>query len=164
MSLVACFLFKMKIDETLLIHRERLIDDRVEEISSSVPVENLDLNDKELQFQGNVELKGKAYIAGTELIIHLDILCKALMPCKVCNQAVLFEIEVRDYVKNLEVKAVRSGVYRLANDVREAILLEIPPYTECSEGQCLERKQLKKYLKNELESKDTFLAFSELEI
>ncbi len=135
-------------DDRFLIYIDRLKDQQTEVLNFLLPPSFLQIEEKELRFNRPVKVDGKAYLAHDELIVDLDIVACAEMPCAICNEPTEVPIEL-DHVLLVEPWS-DSGerVYDLRPAVREAILLELPLRAECAGG-CPKRAELEKFLKKE---------------
>ncbi len=134
-------------DDAFKIFVEQLRDGRESKIQEILDPEFMDIHDPELIFKKPVELEGAAYIAEHELLIHWDIKTEALIPCSICNEPVAVPIQVKNFYYSEPLAEIKSGVYNFKNLLRETILLEVPTFTECSEGMCPKRQEYSKYLK-----------------
>jgi len=129
------------------IYFMRLRDGEIEEIDETVSGDALQISEKELSFPYPVKIKGKAYLTQDHLILNLDLTTKAIVPCAICNDSANIEIGVKNIYNTTPLDDLKKGVYDYLPTVREAILLEIPPFSECHAGSCPSRDQLQKYIK-----------------
>jgi len=130
------------------IYIDRLTNGKTEEIDESLPPDFLDIDEGNLSFSKPVKIKGEAYIATDELILKLDIETFATIPCKICSEDNEHPIQIKSFYLTEDLEKIKAAVYDYASSLREAILLEIPPYVEC-EGNCPEREKLEKYLNDQ---------------
>lgn len=133
--------------DQLKIYIDRLSEDREETISCSVDPVTLDMVESELQFKDPVEMQGKAYLTKEHLVIHLSLETKALLPCSICNSMSPMPIKIQGEYYTIPLAEVRK-IYDLTENIRESILVLIPPFFECGGGTCKERENLGKYLKH----------------
>ncbi|MCX6994227.1 MAG: hypothetical protein NTY13_00055 [Chlamydiae bacterium] len=97
-----------------------------------------------------VEVSFKAYLAGHELIIEWQFIkARCLVNCTVCNDKFNFQIEIQEGRHIEPLSSIRGAVFNPSSLVRELILLDIPSYAECKEGDCPERETLKRYIEKE---------------
>ena len=129
----------------LKIYIDRLSGERTEKIEEALTPELMDVNEKDLQFQNSIKLKGMTYLTENHLVIHLYIETKALIPCAICNNGVKKKIIVKGFYHTEELDKIRGHVYDYTDPLREAVLLEVPSYVECLED-CPKRTDLKNYL------------------
>lgn len=149
-------------DDSFKIYVERLRDGKQVQISEKFSPEFLDVNDEDLTFKKPVNVDGEAYIAGDSLILHLKIGTKGIVPCTICNKPVEVEIDLDDFYHAEPMSELKSGIFDFRDVLREAILLEVPAFTECK-GNCPSRKELKKYLKkSEKSSEEGYHPFADL--
>lgn len=133
----------------LKIFIDRLKGDAVEQIEEELPSDFLEIQEEDLSFAHPIHLKGSAYLASQHLILELTISTSAQIPCIICNEKVEVSIEIRDVHHTIEVASIKSAIYDYSQEVRSSILLKIPTFVECQEGNCPERKTINKYLKTE---------------
>jgi uncharacterized metal-binding protein YceD (DUF177 family) len=131
--------FKIYIDRLKAGHTERI----EEEISSAF----LDVHEKELSFPEPVKINGEAYLADDHLVIHLHMETKVKLPCSICNEPLTLPLVIDDFYHTEPTKELRSPVFDYTDALREAVLLQAPPFAECREGNCPERENINKYLK-----------------
>lgn len=134
-------------DDFFKIYIEQLRDGREEQINEKLDPSFLDVQEPDLIFEKPVELEGVAYLAEHELVLKWNIRAEAIMPCSICNEPVKTLIDICDFYYSEPVSEIKTGVYNFKNLLRETILLEIPPFIECHEGQCPKRQEYQKYLK-----------------
>ncbi|MFY7842592.1 MAG: YceD family protein [Rhabdochlamydiaceae bacterium] len=108
----------------------------------------LEIQEDELKFNHDLKLKGKAYIAHDHLIISLKIHSQASIPCTICNHLFDYSIHLDSFYLAKPIEEIPSPIYNFGLDIREAILLEIPPFAECNQGKCPLRVDVQKFLKN----------------
>ncbi len=128
------------------IYIDRLIDDQELTIEESIPSDFIDINEKEIKFVGEASLHGKAYLAGTYLILQLRIKTHVLIPCSICNRPVHTKILLTNFYHTESRDKIRNDTYDCTPKLREAILLELPSFTECDGHNCPNRNELDKYL------------------
>lgn len=144
------------------LYIDRLKNDDIEQILESVEPSSLGLEaENELSFSGKIVISGQAYLAKNHLILDLKIKANAIMPCSICNEDAETKLSIDDFSQTVEICEIKSSIYNFKEDVRSAILLKVPQFIECSDGQCPNRKDVNKYLNSQ--SKDTHSPFSELE-
>lgn len=135
---------------TILVEELRHVSSK--QIDETVSADFLDVQEKELAFRDPVTIRGEAYIAGEMLIVHLVVVTQGILPCSICNSPVKVEIRLGNLYHAEPLEQIKSGKFDFRDVVREAILLEAPPFTEC-EGKCPQRKEIKKYLAKEGKTK-----------
>jgi uncharacterized metal-binding protein YceD (DUF177 family) len=134
-------------DDIFKIYIERLREGHESEIQETLPPDILDVQDPDLVFKKPIELKGVAYLAENELVIHWDVKTEALIPCSICNELVVVPIHVRNSYYSEPLTEIKSGIYNFKDLLRETILLEVPAFAECQGGKCPKRSEYSKYLK-----------------
>jgi uncharacterized metal-binding protein YceD (DUF177 family) len=155
-------------NEAFKIYVDQLRDGHMEELDENLPPGFLDIHEKDLTFQDTVKVKGEAYLANDELVLHLDIEAKGEIPCTICNEKVIVKIDIPNFYYAVPLAEVKSGIYNFSDILRETILLEVTPFAEC-EGNCPKRKEIQKYLKKDLgpekkEEEEGYKPFADLDL
>lgn len=154
-------------DDSLKIYVDHLKQGKIEKIDVSISPNFLDVNEADLTFQSDVSIHGEVYIADDGLVIHLDIKASGVVPCSICNEPVEAPVSIKGFYHVEPLDNIRAGAFYMGDVIRESILLEVPSFAECQEGNCPQRKTLGKYLKKDLSqdvaSEDGYHPFSNLE-
>lgn len=129
------------------IYVDRLRGGKEQHFDESLDPSFLEIDESDLKFDKDVQLKGNAYIAEDELILHWDIKAEAIIPCSICNQPVPVEIEIENCYQSIPLEEIRTGVFDFKECLRETILVEVPPFAECNGGHCPKREELKSFFK-----------------
>jgi uncharacterized metal-binding protein YceD (DUF177 family) len=133
--------------EKLKIYIDRLKDGQTLKIEETLPPDFLEIQEEELVFEDPVHIRGEAYLADEHLVIHLDIETSAYLPCSICNDAVSTSIAIKNIYLTELLSEIKNSIFDLAEQARETVLLHTPLFTECNEGKCSERENIKKFLK-----------------
>ena len=131
----------------LKIYIDRLKDGHAEKIDETINSEILAVQEEHLSFLGQISIAGQAYLAEDHLIINSKISSVALIPCSICNKPVEVPIVLENFYFTIPLNELNSSVFDLTDEVREAILLQLPAFAECLEGRCPERTEIQEYLK-----------------
>lgn len=129
------------------IYIERLRGGDTQTLTEEAPSTFLDVHEKDLSFKDSVTFKGKAYLANDMVIIQLDAIANAIIPCRICNEPTSIKVHLNNFYHAEPIANIKSRVFNFKDLLREAILLEVPHYVECNEGQCPQRAIISKYLK-----------------
>lgn len=140
-------------EDAFKIYVEQLRGGHVEKIDENVNSSFLDIKEDDLRFDDITHIKGEAYLAENELVIHLDVHVIAYMPCAICNKAVKTPLDLKNLYLTAEPEEYKSGIYNFSESLRESILLELPHFVEC-DGECPQRKEISDYLKDPENSND----------
>jgi len=132
--------------ENLKIYIDRLQGGQTLKIDETLPPSFLDVAEEDLLFEDPVRLEGEAYLANEHLIIHLNIETTATLPCSVCNDPVHIPIVIKNIYLTESLSKIKSATFDMSGEVRESILLQTPLFTECHQGKCPERENLKQFL------------------
>lgn len=136
-------------EEAFKIYLDRLRGGVTEKIHEVAEPLILEVSEPDLQFNQPITIDGEAYLAESNLILHLHVSTVAVIPCAVCNAPVSVAITVDSLYHMEAIENCRGGVFYFKDIVREAILLETPSFAECNQGHCPQRQEIAKYLKNE---------------
>jgi uncharacterized metal-binding protein YceD (DUF177 family) len=146
--------------ENLKIYIDRLKGGQTLKIDETFSPDFLDVDDEDLLFEVPVQLKGEAYLANEHLIIHLNIETAACLPCSICNDLVRIPIVIKNIYLTEPLAEIKGAIFDLTCEIRESILLQTPLFTECHNGECPERENLKQFLKSpHKESKNDIVHF-----
>jgi hypothetical protein len=137
------------------LYIDRLKDGHKQIIQEEASPDFLDIHEKELSFPHPVIVSGETYLADEHIILHLNIKTIAKIPCLVCNELVSIPIIIDNFTHTREMEDFKSGIFDYSEELREAILLQVPPFAECRAGNCPERETLKQYLKTGSKLKDS---------
>lgn len=137
-----------KMEDAFKIYVEQLRDGHVEELDEVYDPSFLGIDEKDVSFMDPVRVKGQAYLAEDELILHLNIETEVILPCVVCNDRVKVPIAIHNTIQAIPLSEVKGGVMNMKMLLREVILLDTPVFAEC-DGKCPRRNEIAKYLKQE---------------
>ncbi len=152
-------------DDRFVIYIDRLRFGSTEEIALDLAPSFLGVDEPDLKFKAPVCVRGKAYVTEDHLILHLDIKTMASMPCKRCNAIKDVPIELKGYYHTVPLEEIRDHLFDMSETLRDDILLEVPAFYACEEGECEDLGYVKKELKSEGkkgESHDTYHPFADL--
>lgn len=135
-------------EDEFKIYVEQLRTGQIETIDEKFTPDFLEVHEKDLDYKEPVIVKGKAYLADSELVINLDISTKATVPCTICTEPVKVDVNIRQFYHAVPLSEIKSGIYNFKEILREAVILDTPEFAECG-GKCPRRKEVKKYLKRE---------------
>lgn len=147
-------------DDTFKIYVDQLREEEQQEISECCPPDFLFVEGGELEFKRSVVFSGVAYLVADNLLLNLHIEAEVLLPCIVCNEWVPIDLVLDNLYLAQRIDEIKDGVYDFKEALREEILLEVPRFAECNEGDCSQRKEIKNYLREEKE--DTYHPFEGL--
>lgn len=133
--------------DNLKIYIDRLNGGQTQEIDETLAPDFLDISEKELSFKDPVHIKAEVYLADDYLIINLDAETFAWLPCSICNETVRTPITIKNFHLTQPLAEIKTAIFDLVEKAREVILLQTPLFTECNEGKCPERENIKKFLK-----------------
>ena len=143
---------------------DRLKNGQKQLIKESITPGFLDINEEELVFDCPVKVNGQAYLTESELILQLSASTIAKMPCAICNQMMEFHLSITNFYHAEPISDIPSGIYSFEEPLREALLIELPKYVECSNGKCPGRDKLTPFLRSETKKQEnTHFPFSNLD-
>ncbi|MDE3056082.1 MAG: hypothetical protein KGI80_05295 [Verrucomicrobiota bacterium] len=125
-----------------------LLEGKKEKIQESVDSSLLEIEEGELSFPSPILVEGEIYIADEELIFHMQAKTVVRMPCAICNELWEFPLYVAPLYHTQALSELKEMRFDWREPLREALLLEVPHYVECREGQCPQRPLLAPYLKD----------------
>ena len=137
-------------ENALQIWIDRLKTGGVQKIDELIPPSFLDVEESDLTFPSPVAVKGEAYLSDSELVLRLEASTLAMMPCAICNKMSKIPLIIRDFYHAHPIEDIRSGIFEYQEILREALLIELPLYVECNQGQCPERPAIAPYLHSEI--------------
>lgn len=135
--------------EALKIFIDRLKGGHTQKIEEAIAPAFLGPDEPELRFAERVQVQGEAYLTDSHLIVHLKARTRVLMPCAVCNQMIGVELKVDNFYHTQPVEEVPRAVFDCSEQIREALLIELPRTVECAGGKCPERTAITPYLRSE---------------
>jgi uncharacterized metal-binding protein YceD (DUF177 family) len=134
-------------DDVFKIFVEQLREGHQRDFNEVLDPSFLEVGDEDLAFESPVTLKGEAYLAEQELIIHWDVKTKAFVPCSICNERVMVSIEINDFYHSEPLVEIKSSIYNFKELLREIIVLEAPLFVECNNGHCPHRAEYNQFFK-----------------
>lgn len=137
---------KMANQDHFKIWLNLLRDGSTQQLELEMPASYMAVDDPALSFKKPVFADGEAYIAGDELIMHLNAKTEATIPCSICSEPVIVPLECNGFYHAVPLSEIKGNFYDFRDIVRENLLLEVPLTAECG-GKCPERAHLKKYFK-----------------
>lgn len=141
-------------DDYFNIYVDRLRGGDVENLQRPFSPDFLEINENEIHFPEEVKVEGQAYVANDELVLHLDIATAVMMPCSICSESVRLPIVSKGLYHLVPLKEIKGGVYNMQELLRESVLIEIPAFAECNNGNCPHRGEFKKYMHQKTDKSD----------
>lgn len=138
--------------ESLKIYIDRLRHEHKVVIQETLPPQFMDVNEEGLQFKAPITVSAECYLAEDHLVIHLSVSTTALLPCAICNELVEHPIKIKNLYSTIPLDDIKGAIFDLTQEIRDQVLLQLPLFTECSQGECPERIAMKKFLKPAPES------------
>ncbi len=135
--------------DNFIIYIYRLKDGQIFNLHEECPSQFLDVQEDELAFLSPVKIDGKAYLTKDHLVLQLHIAVQFVMPCSICNEKISIPMEVKSFYHVEPLENMKSPLFNYREILREAILLQLPAFAECQNGQCPEREALTPFLKKE---------------
>lgn len=133
-------------DSNFKIYLDRLRGGETEKIDFSASPEFLGINERELVFKEPIVLKGETYLIHNEVVLRLSLHTIAEIPCAICNKPTPLKVAIDNFYLTMPTDELKEPIWDYSEEVREAILLEVPFVVECNEGNCPERKEIAPYL------------------
>jgi uncharacterized metal-binding protein YceD (DUF177 family) len=151
-------------DEPFKIWIDRLRGGHTQKIAEIVDPAFLDVEEADLRFESPVAVQGEAYVSEDQLILRLKAATKAVMPCAICNQITQTEVKIENFYHTQPTEEIPGAIFDFREALREALLIELPQYIECSGGKCPERPAIAPYLRSEKRAeKPTYFPFKDID-
>ena len=131
----------------LKVYIDRLKDGGEEKLSASISTAFLEIEDSELTFDETLSLSGEAYVTDDHLILRFEAKTCAYVPCSICNSPVKIPILLSNFYHAEPIEEIPSAVFDFSEILREDILIQVPLFAECQNGNCPEREHVKNILK-----------------
>lgn len=149
-------------DETFRVYVDQLREGEELAIAENAQPSFLAVEERDLRFTEPVAFSGVAYIAGDDLLLNLRVSTQVLVPCTICNEWVSVPLVLENLYMTKSSAEIKGGVYDFREALREEILLQVPQFAECNNGDCPQRRELAKYLKSSNDEEDTYHPFEGL--
>jgi uncharacterized metal-binding protein YceD (DUF177 family) len=154
-------------DDEFKIFVDQLRDGHEKIIHESLSPKFMDVHENDLDFKKNIELDGMAYTAEDELVLNWNIQTEALVSCAICNEKVPVAINIDNYYHTVPLAEIKGAIFNFKDLLRETILVEVPAFAECNQGECPKRQEVSKYLKEPSQDKtdeeDGYHPFADLD-
>lgn len=134
-------------EDEFKIYIEQLREGQDKHIDECLSPNFLEIDEPDLTFNKPIELNGSAYLAEQELILNWNIRTEALISCSICNEKVPVEIVIHNFYHSEPLDEIKTGIFNFKQLLRETILLEVPAFAECNGGNCPNRLEMGKYIK-----------------
>ncbi len=115
-------------------------------LNMSVSSDFLNIDESEIHFGPQVDIRGEAYVVDDRLILHLDLIVPAILVCKMCSGDAPITIDINSLYHIEEIKNLKTTIFDFSSVLRQEILLEVPRFAECRGGNCPDRETMKAYL------------------
>jgi uncharacterized metal-binding protein YceD (DUF177 family) len=146
----------------LKLYTEQLKSGKREAIELMLPPDFLKIEESDIAFKTPIHLKGEAYAADDHLVLQLSAQTEALMPCGICNEMTLVFLQTEEIYHTILFEDLPSTIFDFSDIVREEIVLLIPQFVECKQGECPERSSVSKYIKSKSVSPTNHFPFADL--
>jgi len=101
-------------------------------INTYISAKELDIDNIDFTFNDDIQIKINAYSVSKEFIFKCNIKTDISIKCARCLKAIIFTIDIKDFIFNYE--NLHQDMIDISNDIRDAILLEIPSRLICHQG------------------------------
>jgi uncharacterized metal-binding protein YceD (DUF177 family) len=146
----------------LTIFTEQLRNGKREQIDHVLPPDFFGITEADLTFHSPIYVKGEVYATDEDLILQLSAHTEVKMPCSICNEMTLVTLKTEELYHTVLLDELESTTFDFTDILREEIVILIPQYVECQEGQCPERKTLSKFMKSKAISPQNHFPFADL--
>ncbi|MDR2539128.1 MAG: hypothetical protein LBC45_00645 [Chlamydiales bacterium] len=151
----------------LHIYINRLKTGQIEKISGSFSSDFLEIDEQELFFDKSFKIEAEAYLANDHLMIRFRLSISTFIPCSICNKMTENVLKLDNVCFSIALSEIKNAVFDFTDEIRSTILSLVPSFSECNQGNCPDRFELKKYLSNPptkngfSKTKDVYFPFSE---
>jgi uncharacterized metal-binding protein YceD (DUF177 family) len=133
-------------EDLFKIYIDRIKDGEDLELNEQVPPTFLAIDETDLVFAKPISIIGTVGIAGDQLVLQLQAHTEASLPCSICNDSVKFPVAIQDFYHMEQLSDIKYRIFDYSEPLRETILLNVPHFIECNDGNCPDRKMIGKYL------------------
>lgn len=151
----------MLMDDVFKIYIDRLKTKDLEDFETKVEPSFLMINENDLIFSKQIDVKGKAYLAQNDLIIDLNAKAYYNMPCTICSNMTESFLTIEHFIKAVPISSIKGAVFDFSSILRDEILLQLPQFIECNSGNCSQRTEINQYLKKD---KEKYFPFQDIEL
>ena len=120
-----------------------------ERIEKELSPEFLEIDEMELTIDRSIHVKGMIYLTPSHLIMQVSAKTSGSMPCLICNEMTRFTLKIETFTHTERLSRLSRGYFDIRPALREALLLQLPQFVECSNSKCPKRDELKSYLHKE---------------
>ncbi|MGR3973051.1 MAG: hypothetical protein QRY72_00500 [Candidatus Rhabdochlamydia sp.] len=142
--------------EDLILFIDRLEEGQEELINHTLAGSFLGIHEEEIQTPHPVMIKGKASCICSFLMLSLEVSTVIVMPCSICNALTTVCLSNQDISYSLPLSDLPSSQFDYTELVREEIVMMIPQFTHCSQGNCPKREGINQYCKKNVPSSQNF--------
>lgn len=146
---------------------DQLREGNTRTIQEVLPPDFMEIHEKELEFFKPIKVDGEAYLADQDLVIRLEAEATAVIPCNICGKPVEVVIKLAPFYHYVPIKEVKGAIFLFDQILREAILIDTPQFAECNDGNCPQRTEIARYLKEHNENnsdEDGFRPFADIDL
>ncbi len=112
-----------------------------------LPPSFLDLPpDDELSAVSDIEVSGRAYQASEWVLVEGQVKASLRLPCSMCNEMCDVSVALTPWEASVSAEAIKEGIVDLSDELREAILIEVPFFVRCGGDVCRHIDDIKQYL------------------
>jgi uncharacterized metal-binding protein YceD (DUF177 family) len=110
-------------------------------------------DDDELSASSPIHVQGRVYSASDWVIIDVKVNASVEMKCAMCNNQFTYAIEIPRFVYEKQMSTIEHGKWDVQNELREAILLEVPFFALCNGDSCRNIAEIQQFIRTEQTSK-----------
>jgi uncharacterized metal-binding protein YceD (DUF177 family) len=153
--------------DALLTYLQDLEGGETLSVDASVAGSCLAADDAELSFPEQVKVTGQVYLAGDTVVACLSAATRACLPCRMCNGPAWVDLRLANTYHSWDRGVFKNGKVDCLEPVREELLLQVPQFAECHNGQCPERCASAAYFAKEstcMDGVEGYQPFSDLSL
>jgi len=149
-------------ESPLKIFTEQLRDGKRESFEHVIPPDFLGIAESDLIFHSPIHLKGEVYATDEDIILQMSAHTEVKMPCSICNEMTFVTLKTEELFHTILLADLKSTTFDFTDILREELVITIPHFVECKQGQCPERTHVAKYMKSKTVSPQNHFPFADL--
>jgi uncharacterized metal-binding protein YceD (DUF177 family) len=139
-------LYTLAVIDQLAIYTDRLHGGATLKLAANFAPNELSVDDADVKILRPIDVHGQAYLADSHVIVQLDIATTVSKPCRVCNEDVAMDLDLKEVYWMLPIDEIQGTKIDGVEIVRELLLSEIPPFFECGGGSCPRRPEMERFI------------------
>jgi uncharacterized metal-binding protein YceD (DUF177 family) len=136
--------------QRLQVFVDQLKDGEELVLDESLPPSCLDLAEgDEIVASSPITVQGRVYMASDWIIVDARVHTLISIPCAMCNNMFTYAIELPRFVTERQISTIEKGTWDIQEEIREAILLEVPFFGLCNGDSCHNIAEIQQFIRTE---------------